>query len=150
MTLFRRNNDVIIALCVRWDRTTLPLRPRLHYIKHSVHWLNCSGCWFHLGSAYLHIYTMNKNTIKEWMNTDTAGDGCSDVKIFQSQGSLAARDNDVPPGATPIGSHLERSHLGRWAVYMSVFGSTTRVTRVTPTTRTSLPNTKNQRKCCPS
>ena len=31
-----------------------------------------------------------------------------------------------------------------------VFGSTTRVTRVTPTTWTSLPNTKNQRKCCPS
>ena len=56
MTLFRRNNDVIIALCVRWDRTTLPLRPRLHYIKHSVHWLYCSGCWFHLGSAYLHIH----------------------------------------------------------------------------------------------
>ena len=54
MTLFRRNNDVI-ALCVRWDRTTLPLRPRLHYIKHTVHWLYCSGCWFHLGSAYLHI-----------------------------------------------------------------------------------------------
>ena len=26
----------------------------------------------------------------------------------------------------------------------------TRVTRVTPTTRTSLPNTKNQRRCCPS
>ena len=56
MTLFRRNNDVIIALCVRWDRTTLPLRPRLHYIKHTVHWLYCSGCWFHLGSAYWHIY----------------------------------------------------------------------------------------------
>ena len=37
------------------DRTTLPLRPRLHYIKHTVHWLYCSGCWFHLGSAYLHI-----------------------------------------------------------------------------------------------
>ena len=55
MTLFRRNNDVVIALCVRWDRTTLPLRPRLHYIKHTVHWLYCSGCWFHLGSAYLHI-----------------------------------------------------------------------------------------------
>ena len=55
MTLFRRNNDVIIALCVRWDRTTLPLRPRLHYIKHTVHWLYCSGCWFHIGSAYLHI-----------------------------------------------------------------------------------------------
>ena len=51
----QRNNDVIIALCVRWDRTTLPLRPRLHYIKHTVHWLYCSGCWFHLGSAYLHI-----------------------------------------------------------------------------------------------
>ena len=33
---------------------------------------------------------------------------------------------------------------------MSVFGSATRVTRVTPTTWTSLPNTKNQRKCCPS
>ena len=57
MALFRRNNDVIIALCVRWDRTTLPLRPRLHYIKHTVHWLYCSGCWFHLGSAYLHIKT---------------------------------------------------------------------------------------------
>ena len=57
MTLFRRNNDVI-ALCVRWDRTTLPLRPRLHYIKHTVHWLYCSGCWFHLGSAYLHIKVM--------------------------------------------------------------------------------------------
>ena len=56
MTLFRRNNDVVIALCVRLDRTTLPLRPRLHYIKHTVHWLYCSGCWFHLGSAYLHIY----------------------------------------------------------------------------------------------
>ena len=41
--------------CVRWDRTTLPLRPRLHYIKHTVHWLYCSGCWFHLGSAYWHI-----------------------------------------------------------------------------------------------
>ena len=60
---------------------------------------------------------MNKNTIKEWKNTDTAGDGCSDVKIFQSQGSLAARDND-PPCATPIGSHFERSHLGRGTVYM--------------------------------
>ena len=47
--------DGSIALCVRWDRTTLPLRPRLHYIKHTVHWLHCSGCWFHLGSAYLHI-----------------------------------------------------------------------------------------------
>ena len=34
--------------------------------------------------------------------------------------------------------------------FLRVFGSTTRVTRVTPTTRTSLPNTKNQRKCCPS
>ena len=33
---------------------------------------------------------------------------------------------------------------------LRVFGSTTRVTRVTPTTWTSLPNTKNQRKCCPS
>ena len=33
----------------------LPLRPRLHYIKHTVHWLYCSCCWFHLGSAYLHI-----------------------------------------------------------------------------------------------
>ena len=54
-TLFQRNNDVIIALCVRWDRTTLPLRPRLHYIKHTAHWMYCSGCWFHLGSAYLHI-----------------------------------------------------------------------------------------------
>ena len=32
----------------------------------------------------------------------------------------------------------------------SVFGSTTRVTRVTRTTWTSLPNSKNQRKCCPS
>ena len=61
---------------------------------------------------------MNKNTIKEWKNTDTAGDGCSNVKIFQSQGSLAPRDNDVPPGATPIGSHLEQSHLGRGAVDM--------------------------------
>ena len=60
---------------------------------------------------------MNKNTINEWKNTDTAGDGCSDVKIFQSQGSLAARDND-PPCATPIGSHFERSHLGRGTVYM--------------------------------
>ena len=40
---------------VRWDRTTLPLRPRLHYIKHTADWLYCSGCWFHLGSAYLHI-----------------------------------------------------------------------------------------------
>ena len=59
MTLFRRNNDVVIALCVRWDRTTLPLRPRLHYIKHTVHWLYCSGCWFHLGSAYLHINGTN-------------------------------------------------------------------------------------------
>ena len=47
--------DGSIALSVRWDRTTLPLRPRLHYIKHTVHWLHCSGCWFHLGSAYLHI-----------------------------------------------------------------------------------------------
>ena len=47
--------DGSIALCVRWDRTTLPLRPRLHYIKHTVHWLHCSGCWFHLSSAYLHI-----------------------------------------------------------------------------------------------
>ena len=45
MTLFRRNNDVVIALCVRWDRSTLPLRPRLHYIKHTVY----------TGSAYLHI-----------------------------------------------------------------------------------------------
>ena len=49
------NNDVIIALRVRWDRTTSPLRPRLHYIKHTADWLYCSGCWFHLGSAYLHI-----------------------------------------------------------------------------------------------
>ena len=45
----------IIALRVRWDRTTLPLRPRLHYIKHIVDWLYCSGCWFHIGSAHLHI-----------------------------------------------------------------------------------------------
>ena len=57
---FRRNsvkfnNDFIIALRVRWDKTTWPLRPRLHYIKHTVDWLYCSGCWFHLGSAYLHI-----------------------------------------------------------------------------------------------
>ena len=59
MTLFRRNNDVVIALCVRWDRTTLPLRPRLHYMKHTVHWLYRSGCWFHLGSAYLHIFMCN-------------------------------------------------------------------------------------------
>ena len=50
--------DGSIALCVRWDRTTLPLRPRLHYIKHTVHWLHCSGCWFHLGSAYLHITSL--------------------------------------------------------------------------------------------
>ena len=31
VTLSRRNNGVIIALCVHLDRTTLPLRPRLHY-----------------------------------------------------------------------------------------------------------------------
>ena len=49
------NNDVIIALRVRWDRNTLPLRPRLRYIKYTADWLYCSGCWFHLGSAYLHI-----------------------------------------------------------------------------------------------
>ena len=47
--------DGSIALCVRWDRTTLPLKPRLHYIKHTVHWLHGSGCWFHLESADLHI-----------------------------------------------------------------------------------------------
>ena len=63
-SLSRRNNDVIIALCVRWDRTTLPLRPRLHYIKYTVHWLYCSGCWFHLGSAYLHIITLCPVKIK--------------------------------------------------------------------------------------
>ena len=40
---------------------TLPLRPRLHYIKHTVHWLYCSGCWFHLGSAYLHIVILAYN-----------------------------------------------------------------------------------------
>ena len=32
-----------------------PPGPRLHYIKHTVDWLYCSGCWFHPGSAYLHI-----------------------------------------------------------------------------------------------
>ena len=32
--------DGSIALCVRWDRTTLPLRPRLHYIKHTTY----TGC----------------------------------------------------------------------------------------------------------
>ena len=32
------NNDVIIALRVRCDRTTLPLRPRLHCIKHTADW----------------------------------------------------------------------------------------------------------------
>ena len=41
------NNDVTAVLYVRWDRTILPLRPRLHYIKYTVHWLYCSGCWFH-------------------------------------------------------------------------------------------------------
>ena len=45
----------LLRFVSHWDRTTLPLRPRLHYIKHNVHWLHCSGCWFHLGSAYLHI-----------------------------------------------------------------------------------------------
>ena len=34
--------------------------------------------------------------------------------------------------------------------FLRVFGSETRVTRVTPTTWTLLPNTKNQRKWCPS
>ena len=80
MTLFRRNNDVIIALCVRWDRTTLPLRPRLHYIKHTVHWLYCSGCWFHLGSAYLHIFTylteVRKRIFASWLRVIiTSGNG---------------------------------------------------------------------------
>ena len=55
VTLSRRRNDVIMTLCDHWDRTTLPLRPRLHYIKDPVHWLYCSGCWFQLGSAYIHI-----------------------------------------------------------------------------------------------
>ena len=54
--------DGSIALCVRWDQTTLPLRPRLHYSKHTVHWLHCSGCWFHLGSAYLHIISLQPGT----------------------------------------------------------------------------------------
>ena len=76
MTLFRRNNDVVIALCVRWDRTTLPLRPRLHYMKHTVHWLYRSGCWFHLGSAYLHIFgiatiVMEPTTVGSlWLEND--------------------------------------------------------------------------------
>ena len=66
---FRRNsvkfnNDFIIALRVRWDKTTWPLRPRLHYIKHTVDWLYCSGCWFHLGSAYLHIILSTSNKIQ--------------------------------------------------------------------------------------
>ena len=56
-TMLNFNND-IIALRVRWDRTTLPFRPRLHYIKHTVDWLYCSCCWFRLGSAYLHIITL--------------------------------------------------------------------------------------------
>ena len=63
VTLSRRNNDVIITWCVRWDRTTLPLRPRLYYIKHTVHWLYCSGCWYHLGSAYLHIISGEIETV---------------------------------------------------------------------------------------
>ena len=58
MTLFRRNNDVIIALCVRWDRTTLPLRPRLHYIKHTVrHSMQIapSRAYFRSGPKLKHI-----------------------------------------------------------------------------------------------
>ena len=83
MTLFRRNNDVRIALCVRWDRTTLPLRPRLHYIKHTVHWLHCSGCWFHLGSAYLHIELYsNDYFLSECANmTATVRPYCSIIKL---------------------------------------------------------------------
>ena len=50
------------------------------------------------------------------------------------------------------------THRGPWVTWaaktysrsLRVFGSKTRETRVTPTTWTSLPNTKNQRKCCPS
>ena len=53
----------LLLRCVsgRWDRTTLPLRPRLHYIKHTVDWLYCSGCRFHLSSAYSHIAHMLHN-----------------------------------------------------------------------------------------
>ena len=40
---------------ISWKFAVLPLRLRLHYIKHTIDWLYCSGCWFHLGSAYLHI-----------------------------------------------------------------------------------------------
>ena len=35
----------------------------LQCIKHTVHWLYCSGCWFHLSSAYLHITTTSTSML---------------------------------------------------------------------------------------
>ena len=56
MTLLLRCVSSGIELPYHLGRTTLPLRPRLHYIKHTADWLYCSGSGFHLGRAYLHIY----------------------------------------------------------------------------------------------
>ena len=56
VTLSWRNNDDIIALCVGWDGTTLPLRPRLHYIKHIIYTLVVRAVV--VGSTYaVPIYT---------------------------------------------------------------------------------------------
>ena len=66
---FRHNNDVIIALCVRWARTTSPLRPCLHiYQTHCA--LVVSGCWFHIDSAYLHIITVSAKMIMQDFTTN--------------------------------------------------------------------------------
>ena len=98
-SLSRHNNDVIIALCVRWDRTTLPLRPRLHYIKHTVHWLYCSGCWFHLGSAYLHItpyFIPYKGPLKKFHLSQFAK--CNSCRMAIDNVRLACTMAECPAG----------------------------------------------------
>ena len=91
MTLFRRNNDVVIALCVRWDRTTLPLRPRLHNISNTLYTgCDCSGCWFHLGSAYLHIISNNRRALRSVLmeKRDCSVTACQDLPFSVSRESI--------------------------------------------------------------
>ena len=75
-------------------------------------------------------------------------------KISVTNCECAANSSDKMGKITNMTSILvtadQSEFISGGPVSMRVFGSTTRVTRVTPTTWTSLPNTKNQRKCCPS
>ena len=73
-------------------------------------------------------------------------------RIQPMYGAQHARDlrRTHPGQRREFSSSIQNKNNSYPTTLKRVFGSTTRVTRVIPTTRTSLPNTKNQRKCCPS